>query len=66
MAKGTIELPQHVRPEARGQRRTRQIGDIADALQADAGKACDRRRRKPQRGERQWRESAAFLTVGIA
>ncbi len=66
VAKSTIELPQHVRPEARGQRRPWQIDDIADALQADAGEARDRRRRKPQRRERQWCENAALLAAGIA
>src|SRR4029079_14617002 len=40
--------------------------DIADVLQADAAEACDCRRRKPQRGKRQWRENAAFLAAGIA
>ena len=56
VAERTVELAQHFGAEARGERRARQIDDIADALQADAGKTCDRRRRKPQRGERQWRE----------
>src|SRR5262245_62486516 len=66
VAKGAIELPQHVRPEACGERRAWQIGDIADALQADAGEARNSRRRKPQRGERQWRENTAFLAARIA
>ena len=46
-----------------GERRAR---EIADALQADAGEICDRRRWKSQRGERQWRENPAFLAAGIA
>ena len=34
----------------------RQVDDIADALQANTGKTCDCCRRKPQRGQWQWRE----------
>ena len=46
-----VELTQYFGTEARSERRTRQIDNIADALQADTGKASDRRRRKPQRGQ---------------
>ena len=65
VAERTVELAQHFGAEAGGERRARQIDDIADALQADAGEACDRRRRKPQRGERQWREQRALFAAGI-
>src|SRR5262249_3378060 len=53
MAQGTIELTQHIRSETCGQRRARQIDDIADVFQADASKAGNRRRLQSQRRQRQ-------------
>ena len=66
VAKRAVELAQQVGAEARGQRRARQVDDVADALQADACERRDGRRRKPQRGERQRREQFAFVAAGIA
>ena len=66
VAECTIKLAQDFGPETSGERRSRQIDDIADALQANASKACDRRRWKPQRGQWQGREQRKLLAAGMA
>src|SRR5581483_3886590 len=65
IAQSTIELPQHFGSEASGQRSTRQIENIADAFQADAGKTRDRRGREPQCGQWQWRKHVTLVAAGI-
>ena len=57
-AERAVELAQQVGAEAGGERRARQVDDVADALQADARQRRDRLGRQPQRRERQRREQA--------
>ncbi len=60
-AERAVELAQQVGAEARGERRARQVDDVADALEADAGERRDGVGRQPQRGERQRRERVALF-----
>src|SRR5215831_18096660 len=52
-AKGAVELAQELGAEAGGERRARQVEDVADAFQADPRQRGDRLVRQAQRGEGQ-------------
>ena len=65
VAQRAVELAQQVVTETRGQRRARQIDNVADAFQADARQRCHRAGIEPQRGERQRRKQRALLAAGV-
>ena len=56
-----VELAQEFGAEAGGERRARQVEDVADALEADARQRGDRVARQPQRRERQGGEKIALI-----
>ena len=58
-AERAVELAQEIVAEAGGERRARQIDDVADLLEADALERGDRLVRQPQRLKRQWRKERA-------
>ncbi len=60
-AERAVELAQEIGAEAGGERRARQIEDVADALQAEARQCGDHVTRESQRHERQRRQEIAFV-----
>src|SRR5262245_58193238 len=64
-AKGAVELAQELGAEAGGERRARQVEDVADAFQADPRQRGDRLVRQAQRGEGQWRKTFTLAATCI-
>ena len=59
-AERVVEPGEKVVAEAGGERRARQVDDVADALETKARQRRDRIIRQPQRGERQRRDGVAL------
>src|SRR5262249_14120457 len=64
-AKRAVELAQEIDAEAGGERRARQVEDVADAFQADPRQCGDRLVRQAQRCEGQWRKTFALAATCI-
>ena len=60
-AERAVEHAQEFGAEAGGERRARQVEDVADAFQADPRQRGDRVARQPQRRERQGRKKIALI-----
>src|SRR6516165_3583652 len=60
-----VELAQEIGAEAGGERRARQVEDVADAFQADPRQRGDRLVRQAQRCEGQWRKTFALAATCI-